>query len=247
MSVRKGPSPLEQEYMMRYGGLPSDREGLLAAVLERYPFQPKLLETAMERINSLKWSSVEFTLYLVPKPTPRPRTDGHHFYVKGAAENKSLIRRVIHKHIIATRAKVEMIAYMPIPYSQMNHAEIYLAEQGLIVPVTMGDVDNLMKTYLDMITGHLLLNDNLVSDGFLAKRYSMKPRLDIKIDFQVGYDSRYNEKRITHSKSYLDEFANKIRDEYFASTIPDTLEGLDEFANTLKTEYLMKQKSEGVV
>lgn len=200
-------SALEEEYQMKYGGLPNDQEALLQKVREKFPFTEKQLETVMERLKaSDSWETIEFTLYLVPKPTPRPRTDGHHFYVKGAAENKKYIKKYIERHIISTRCIVSMRAYLPIPVSQMSHAEIYLAEAGLIVPITMGDVDNLMKTYLDMITGHLLLNDNLVSDGYLEKRYSIKPRLDIKIDYQQHFDSHYNEHRVTHSKGYIDEF-----------------------------------------
>ena len=88
----------------------------------------------------------------------------------------------------------------------MNNVEINLAEQGKIVPVGTSDVDNLMKTYLDMIQGHLLLNDNIVTRGTLEKFYSLKPRLEIKIRYQTDFDSRYNERRITHSKSYQEEF-----------------------------------------
>lgn len=196
----------EIEYQMKYGGLPNDREALLAKVKELYPFSQQQLDLAMAKLEELEWQTVEFTLNLIPKPTPRPRTDGNHFYVKGAGKNKRMIRRYIEKNIISTRCKIDMVAYLPIPISQMNHAEIFMAEAGLIVPITMADVDNLMKTYLDMITGHLLLNDNLVSEGYLAKRYSIKPRLDIKLEYQNGFDSKYNERRVTRSKIYLDEF-----------------------------------------
>lgn len=204
MAARKGPTPQEIEYQMQYGGLPTSREDLLAYAKENYPFSKKQLDLAMEKIGQLNWSKVEFMLPIVPRPTPRPRTDGNHFYVKGAAENKRMIKHFIEKNIIATRCIVYVHAYLPIPKSQLNNAEIYLAEAGLIVPVTMGDVDNFLKTYLDMITGHLLLNDNLVSDSWVQKRYSLRPRLEMYIEFQDKYDCRYNEKRITRSKGYTD-------------------------------------------
>lgn len=202
MSRRIGPTPQEIEYQLEYGGLPQSREALLEYARKEYPFTQKQFDEAMERLNRLEWNTVDFTIPLVPKPTPRPRTDGNHFYVKGAAENKRAIKHFIEKNIIATRVIASIFCYLPIPKSQLNNAEIYLAEAGLIVPVTMGDVDNFMKTYLDMITGHLILNDNLVSEGWVQKRYSLRPHLDVILEYQNGYDCRYNEKRITRSKGY---------------------------------------------
>lgn len=193
---------IEEEYAMRFGGLPNTTEALLDYAKKKYPFTPQKLEEVLDRVNRLEWESQEFTLFLIPRPTPRPRTDGHHFYVKGAAENKALIKKYIDKNIHCTRTAIEIIAYLPIPTSVMNHAEIYVAEAGEIVPITMGDVDNLMKTYLDMITGHLLLDDNQVSDAYLGKRYSLKPRLVVTILYQTDFDCHYNEKRVTTSTKY---------------------------------------------
>lgn len=206
---RKTLSMKEEEYNLKYGGLPDTQEDLLAYAKEKYPFTQKQFDKAMSIIDENSWRRVEFTLYLVPTPTPRPRYDGNHFYVKGAALNKKLIKRYIDRHILYTRCEISMEAYLPTPTSVMNHAEIYLSEGKLIVPVGSCDVDNLMKTYLDMIQGHLLLNDNIVTMGHLEKFYSLKPRLHITIRYQVQFDSHYNEKRITGSKAYIDEFETK--------------------------------------
>jgi Holliday junction resolvase RusA-like endonuclease len=199
-------TPLEEEYMMKYGDLPSDEEGLLLYAREHYPFTAKQMDAAMERCDGVGWKGVQFVLYLVPKPSPRPHYDGNHFYVKGAAANRKLIKKFIERNIIYTRAEILIEAYLPTPKSSMNHAEIYLAEAKKIVPVGNCDVDNLMKTYMDMIQGQLLLNDNIVTMGKLEKFYSLKPRMFIEVRYQDGFDSHYNERRITATKAYKEEF-----------------------------------------
>lgn len=193
---------LEEEYLLRFGDIPSDPEAMQQYVLEHYPPNEKSLQKIMQRAESLTWKKVEFILYLIPTPTPRPRYDGNHFYVKGAAQNKKLIKKYIEKNIISTRCEITIIAYLPTPIGTMSNTEIYLAEKGIIAPLNTADVDNIMKTYLDMIQGHLLLNDNLVTMGHLEKYYSVKPRLFISIRYQDGYDSHFNERRVTHTKLY---------------------------------------------
>lgn len=197
----------EQEYLLKYGDIPSDPEKLAEYVLEHYPINEKTLQKTMDRIESIEWKEVNFILYLIPTPTPRPRYDGNHFYVKGAAANKKLIKKFIERNIIYTRCEISIEAYLPTPTSTMTNAEVYLAEKKLIYPIGSADVDNLMKTYLDMIQGHLLINDNIVTMGHLEKFYSVKPRLSIHIRYQSGFDSRYNERRIKQTKAFKEEFS----------------------------------------
>lgn len=204
--ARTGLTRQEEEYMLKYGALPSDEEALLQYVIEKYPFRQERLDKAIERIDSLQWQTVEFVLYLIPKPSPRPRSNGNHFYVKGAADNKKLIKKFIERNVICTRTEIEIEAYLPTPTSVLSNAEIYLAEKKYIYPVGSADIDNLMKTYMDMIQGHLLVNDCIVTKGTLEKFFSIKPRLMIRLRYQTGFDSRYNERRITTSKSYKKEF-----------------------------------------
>ena len=195
----------QEDYLRQYGGLPNDKEDLLDYVREKYPVTQKNLVKVVDQQDSLDWEEFTLVLYLIPKPTPRPRTNGNHFYVKGAAENKRYIKRFLERNIIATRCEAIMKAYLPTPVSVMNNAEIYLAELGRIRPISTSDVDNIMKTYLDAIQGWLLFNDNLVTYGAIEKFYSIKPRLEFTIRYQVGgYDSRYNERHVTRSKLYAE-------------------------------------------
>lgn len=210
MAKKNRRDPIEEEYLLKYGDIPSDEEARLKYILDKYSFNEKSLDKAITRLDSVDWKSVEFTLYLIPMPTPRPRYDGNHFYVKGAARNKRLIKRFIERNIIFTRCEIYIEAYLPTPTSLMSNAEIYLAEIKRIYPVGSADVDNLMKTYMDMIQGHLLLNDNIVTLGHLEKFYSVKPRLVIHIRYQDGFDSHFNEKRVTNTTAYKAEFTDKL-------------------------------------
>ena len=63
--------------------------------------------------------------------------------------------------------------------------------------------DNLGKTYSDIVQGILVLNDNIITDGGVKKYYSVKPRVRIKIKYQLGFDSDFNRKKITRSTSYI--------------------------------------------
>ena len=199
---------MEEQYNLIFGGIPSDPESLERYVLEQYPFQQKLLDRAMTYVDSVEWREITYELMLLPTTTPRPRVQmvGNfpHFYVAGAAATKKYMAKYIAEHIIYTRTHVFIDAYIPPPVTQMNNAEIYLAEKKLIVPLAGGDVDNFMKTYFDAITGLLLINDNIVTTGRLSKWYSVKPRIEIRIQYQAGFDSRFNERRMFRSKQYRD-------------------------------------------
>lgn len=208
-----GMTKEELEYQMLYGGIPNTQEEILDYIEEHFRINPKRLQEMIDQVKAIQWETIEFSMKIVPKPSPRPRLSnkGYHFYVKGAADNKKAIKKYIDRHIIYTRTEIDIRTYLPTPVSSMSNVEIYMAEAGLIYPVGGSDVDNLMKTYLDMIQGHLLLNDNIVTRGTLEKFYSLKPRLEIRIRYQTDFDSKYNRRKVTSTKSYKDEFGNETQ------------------------------------
>lgn len=93
------------------------------------------------KIKKIKWKEITFTLPLVPKPSPRPRYSfkNKNFYVIGANRNKKIIEKYIEENIIYTRTKLYIRTYQPTPLSSMKKYEIYLAEEGLIVPIQNPD------------------------------------------------------------------------------------------------------------
>lgn len=56
------------------------------------------------------------------------------------------------------------------------------AIQGNLKHVKKPDVDNLIKLYLDVVSGIAIEDDNCVSLGQAVKVYSSKPRVEIYIE-----------------------------------------------------------------
>lgn len=198
-----GKTKLEREYKLKYGNLPDSQEELLEYIRETYNVNMDKVNKEIERINSIQWKEVFVSLNIVPKPSPRPRTGGGHFYVKGAKEHKRYMESIIdERNIICTKTELSIVTYHPIPISSMTSTEIYLAQLGILDHISNPDWDNLGKTYSDMIQGLLLLNDNIVNPGIVSKKYSLKPHVDIRIRYQDGFDSKFNERRVVTSKKY---------------------------------------------
>ena len=86
----------------------------------------------------------------------------------------------------------------------MRENEKILAEMGYIRPISKPDWDNVGKTYSDMIQGTLLFDDSLIIEGISRKFYSIKPRIEIKIEYMKKYDSLYNTNKM-RKKVEIDE------------------------------------------
>lgn len=196
---------MEDEYQEKYGIIPEEKNDILNYIKENFKVNNDKLFNLESYIDHIDWDYIEFEIPLVPKGTPRPRYSSRSgkFYVKGAANYKKLIKEIITiKEVIHTGCVIEIETYQPTPVSQMRPEEIYLAEKGKIRPLSNPDVDNLAKTYLDAVTGHLIINDNIVFAAYLEKYFSMKPRIVITIKYMKEFDSKYNMKKVTGSKSY---------------------------------------------
>lgn len=70
---------------------------------------------------------------------------------------------------------------MPIPKS-MSKRERGDAVKGFLKHVKKPDVDNLIKLYLDVLSGTAITDDNAVSIGTAIKVYSSRPRVEIHIE-----------------------------------------------------------------
>jgi Holliday junction resolvase RusA-like endonuclease len=203
----------EREYIEKYGDIPTDKEGRLDYVLHKAKSERAFsdLKSEIDRIKGIKWKTVKYTIYLVPKASPRPRKAGQgHFYVSGAADNKKFFKKfykeTLDTPIIDTPCIFYCDAYLPTP-ADMKLVDQMLAELGLIRPLKKPDFDNLAKTYSDMVQGVLLYDDALIIEGISRKWYSCKPRIEIKFKYMESYDSEYNKKmrndnKRKESKSY---------------------------------------------
>ncbi len=195
----------EIEWNEKYGMLPEEPDKLISMAQTVKHVDWDKYKKERDRIMNMHWKTISLILPLVPQSTPRARWSSvsKTFYVKGAAENKKIIKRIIQVNcIICTMTVFSVRAYFPIPKSSMKGYEIALAEEGLIRPMITKDWDNIGKTYSDMIQNYLLVNDNIICDGRVEKYFSLRPRVEIDIKYQVEFDSEYNKKRVLTSKSY---------------------------------------------
>lgn len=193
---------IEKEYKELYGDIPKDYDGRIDYLLSSLNFGKVKDDytTSINRIHNIKWTTISYTIYLVPKGTPRPRSGRNGvFYVKGAKDNKKLFNQMLDTQkditLITTAVKINCSSFLPTP-KNMNWVEKLLAEMGLIRPLTTPDFDNLIKTYSDMMKDSLLYDDSLIIEGTSKKYYSVKPRIEIELSYASDYDSRFNEKKI---------------------------------------------------
>ena len=197
---------MKREYEHEYGNISRDSQKRLSDFLENHKLSrlKKNVFDEIKRINYIKWKDLSFTIYLLPKATPRPRStsNGSFFYVKGAKDNKTFFRKEIDGldlPFITTPCTFKCVSYLPIPKG-MNPIEQILAEMGYIRPVSKPDFDNLAKTYSDMIQDVILLDDKLIVEGTSIKYYSWKPRIEISISYMDDYDSSFNKNKINRKE-----------------------------------------------
>lgn len=194
---------IEKIYKEKYEVVPDDEAGRYKYLTKNVKNLDKLereVEQKIEEINKIKWNKYDYTIYLVPKPTPRPRytRNGEFMYVIGASDNKKYFRKMISKSdwdIITTPTIFECKCYFPIPQS-MNNIDKLLAEKGYLHHISTPDFDNLAKTYTDMIIGVILYDDRLIFKGIIEKAYSVKPRIEVCLNFMDKPDTNYNYKKI---------------------------------------------------
>lgn len=193
----------EREYYEKYGTIPVSLSERISTLLQgsNRTLKGHVID-AIRNILNVKMESVSFVVWLIPKPTPRPRysSASHTFYVKGSANNHKRFLKFIKKtelNQICTPCKFKVVSYLPTP-SSMNKMEKVLAELGLINPISKPDWDNLGKAYSDMVQNALILDDALIYSAESIKRYSIKPRVEIEITYMTDFDCEYNRKKITN-------------------------------------------------
>lgn len=191
----------EKEYTKEFGNVPKDFAGRLDYILKDIKLSrvKATLYDELNRINNIKWKTLSYTIYLLPKATPRPRLGKSGiFYVKGSNNNKKIMDNFMKMQditLITTSVKFKCVTYYPIPKS-MSPMEKILAELGLIRPLSKPDWDNVAKTYCDMMIGYLIYDDSQIIEGVSSKYYSSKPRIEIDIDYMEDFDSNFNRKKL---------------------------------------------------
>ena len=193
---------IEKDYKDKWGKIPKDLHGRLSLLLLslKNKKSKKSISKLIKSIKDIEWLSYKFTIYLLPKATPRPRLQrfGGTFYVAGAHDNKKIVKKYLKDNphdIIHTPMIFHSKVYLPTPNS-MSIEDKILAEMGYIRPISKPDFDNVAKTYADMIQDSLILDDALIITGISEKYYSIKPRIEISIKYMKEFDSLFNKKKI---------------------------------------------------
>ena len=205
--------PENYEYRTLYSALPDTQEELISYLESILKIDQSKILAEEERISNIKWLEKECVFHIIPKGTPRPRSCGTHFYVKGAKQMKKTFQKFLSDEgIICTRCEFELTTYQPTPVNSMTNTEILLAEKGLIRPIATPDFDNLAKTYTDALQGVILLNDNIINPGRVEKYYSIKPRIKIRLRYQETFDCKFNERKTLQSVGYKKLFEEENED-----------------------------------
>lgn len=202
-----------QNYQEKYGDVPEEinsRFSYLLSLLKIKTSELNVIKRLIPKLRNAKWHRIDFVIYLIPKATPRPRFSikTKKFYVFDAMNNSNMIKNFLKSleeplGIICTPMKFNIVGYLPIP-NDMTRIEKVLAELGLIHPLSTPDFDNMVKTYADAFQKHLILNDSLIVDSYIKKRYSCKPRVEINMKFMDKYDCKYNKRKVQGWKYYKD-------------------------------------------
>jgi len=189
----------EKEYLEKYGNVSTNKEERVKELKDA--LSPKQKQQYLEHLNLIRnnqWLSQSFTIYLLPKGTPRPRSGKFGFYVKGAKDNRAYFEKYLEDKettFVTTPCMFTCQVYLPIP-STMNKVEKVLAEEGYIRPISKPDWDNLAKAYCDMIQGFVIYDDAIIIHGECDKFYSTKPRIEITLYWMEHFDSFFNKKKI---------------------------------------------------
>ena len=194
---------IEKDYNEKYGNIPKDADGRLTYLKTERKINEKNevgIESRINRFQKIGWKEIMFTIYLLPKATPRPRSTsrGSFFYVQGASDNKKYFHNYIKDmeyETIYTPCKFDVRTYFPIPAS-MNKEEAVVSELGYGFPTSKPDWDNVGKTYSDMIQDTIIADDSLIICGRSLKFYSVKPRIEIRVQYMEDYDLDYNRKKM---------------------------------------------------
>lgn len=199
-----------QKYQEQYGEIPKNFMERFNLLLKKVTLTDKnLLElrTKIKKFFRHRWEKQEYVIYFMPKATPRARLSGltNRFYVSDAKSNNDAFKKFCEeesiKNLITTPCRILIETYYPIP--NLNKVDTILAELKFIRPLSKPDWDNVAKTYSDMIQNNILLDDSLIVDGRSVKYYSIKPRIEITLEYMTKYDCKYNKTKVEKWGTYI--------------------------------------------
>ncbi len=214
MSKRKNRKDRDAEYLHKFGGIPNFFEDRLIHLLEKLNINETMIQNILNRKSTIEsktyFKKLQIVFYEIPKASQRPRftSKGFKFYVPEAADDRKYMKIFIKGNldefrVITTPMIIDLKAFFPTPTGFTKEEKI-LAELGYINPIIPPDWDNIGKKYTDMQNNEIFVDDSLIIDGRVSKHYSVKPRIEITIQYMNGYTSNTQLRTLTNRKTYLD-------------------------------------------
>lgn len=134
---------------------------------------------------------ITFTVYGEPVAQGRPKASTSTGFVKmydpkKSKDYKDYVKLAASEHapdaLLEGPLGMVLTVYRSIPKSiSKSPKKAMLAEAGHIVPITKPDVDNYLKGVKDALKGVIWKDDSQVVEVFARKRYSARPRIEVKI------------------------------------------------------------------
>lgn len=155
------------------------------------------VQRTAERIQRTKWKECSFTIYAIPKPSPRPRANARagyiHMYVPGAADRGAAFEKYYKESglpFIDTPCHLDIDIYEKTP-SSFSTKNAVLAELGVIRPWRRtGDFDNFAKSVADMMQHGMLSDDALVIESQIRLFYSALPRYSVTVKYMSTHPDK---------------------------------------------------------
>ena len=128
---------------------------------------------------------MKLVIPMPPVPKGRPRFANGHAYTpketRWYEEAVQTIARTAIKQPLTGPLRMEIQFYLPIPKS-WSQAKKRLAEDGLIVPSTKPDIDNLSKAIMDSLSGGIGYSDDKQIVELHTYKWYGKPRTEITLE-----------------------------------------------------------------
>ena len=227
MDVTKSKRQKLAEYEDQYGHIPKDYRERLEYLYNELnineALETRILEERQKFIDSTYYETIRMIFYEIPEHTPRPRarfinTKNAFSNINGASgfiqiysitgrENKDFMKMYTKEHLshleqlICTPCDVEYRTYFPTPNS-FSKTDKFLAEIGIIRPISKPDFDNIEKSYSDAFSGNVWIDDVVVIDATLRKYYSILPRVEIDLKYSNQLYNYYQYKGMIKRETF---------------------------------------------
>jgi Holliday junction resolvase RusA-like endonuclease len=217
------------EYESKYYDIPRDLEGRINYLYDKLNIDDTKSEEILAYrdayIQSTYYKTINITMYEIPEHTPRPRariiskkgiinaaTGNNSFiqvYSLTGRDNKQYMERFTKdnlqelEYLLCVPCNLELRTYFPTP-KYYNKTQMFMAEIGLDRPINKPDFDNIEKSYGDMFTDNIWVDDIVVVDATIRKFYSILPRVEIILQYQNHLYNKHQHDAMLKRKNYTE-------------------------------------------